>query len=79
VLKLMYDDIMSVMKREGKEVLTFGFSPFFNVQKTPFCGAWWAELSMRFCFHFANSLYGFKNLAFSKARCAGAGTRAPGC
>jgi lysylphosphatidylglycerol synthetase-like protein (DUF2156 family) len=67
------------MKREGKEVLTFGFSPFFNVQKTPFCGAWWAELSMRFCFHFANSLYGFKNLAFSKARCAGAGTRAPGC
>ncbi|KAI8473265.1 MAG: hypothetical protein J3K34DRAFT_519108 [Monoraphidium minutum] len=71
VLKLLYDDIMAATKAEGKEVLTFGFSPFFNIQKQPFCGPWWMELSMRFMFHFANNLYGFKMLAFSKARYGG--------
>jgi lysylphosphatidylglycerol synthetase-like protein (DUF2156 family) len=70
VLKLMYNDIMAVMKREGKEVLTFGFSPFFNVQKTPFCGPWWMELSVRYFYEHCTPLYEFKNLAFSKARSA---------
>ncbi|KAI8475872.1 MAG: hypothetical protein J3K34DRAFT_517039 [Monoraphidium minutum] len=70
-LKLLYEEIMAVTKKEGKEMMTFGFSPFFNIQKEPFCGPVWAEMSTRFMFHFGNNLYQFKNLAFSKARYGG--------
>ncbi|GBF91003.1 hypothetical protein Rsub_03858 [Raphidocelis subcapitata] len=70
-LKLLYDEVMSAAKREGKEVLTFGFSPFFNLQLTPFMGALWVEAAGRFLFEFGNTLYQFKNLAFSKARYGG--------
>ncbi len=68
-LKLLYEDIISTIKDEGKEILTFGFSPFFNLQTRPFKGPIWSELALRFLFHFGNNLYQFKNLAFSKARC----------
>ena len=67
-LKLLYEEVMAVSKREGKEVMTFGFSPFFNLQQKPYCGPLWVELAMWFMFNFGNNLYQFKNLAFSKAR-----------
>lgn len=67
-LKLLYEEIMAISKMEGKEMLTFGFSPFFNVQLRPFRGATWVEIASRFLFEFGNNLYQFKNLAFSKAR-----------
>jgi len=68
-LKLLYEDIIATIKQEGKEIMTFGFSPFFNLQTKPFEGPLWSELSLRFLFNFGNNLYQFKNLAFSKARC----------
>jgi hypothetical protein len=67
-LKLLYEEIFALAKAEGKETVTFGFSPFFNLQTTPFFGAYWVELASRFLFTFGNNLYQFKNLAFSKAR-----------
>jgi lysylphosphatidylglycerol synthetase-like protein (DUF2156 family) len=74
-LKLLYEEVFAVAKREGREMVSFGFSPFFNLQKEPFCGPFWAEGVTRFLFNFGNNLYQFKNLAFSKARCAGGGRR----
>ena len=66
---------MAVSKAEGKEVLTFGCSPFFHLQLQPVRGALWVEACSLLLFMFGNNLYLFKNLALSKARCA---ARIPG-
>jgi hypothetical protein len=50
-------------------VLTFGFSPFFNLQRLPFHGSMLAHVALTFLFDHGNNLYQFQNLAFSKARC----------
>jgi hypothetical protein len=68
-IKLLVEEALGVFKKEGKESLNFGISPFWNIQddsKLP--GAWWTHWGQRFLFHFGNNLYAFKNLAFSKMR-----------
>jgi hypothetical protein len=60
-------------------VLTFGFSPFFNLQRSPFHGSLFAHLGLTFLFHHGNNLYQFQNLAFSKARCVDVSWNARAC
>ena len=88
-LKLLYDEAMALMRREGAapapppgaaaggalsaapRELAFGLAPFFNLRKDVFRGVWWTELTFRYWYHCGNSMYDFKNLAFSKARYGG--------
>ncbi|GBF97099.1 hypothetical protein Rsub_10110 [Raphidocelis subcapitata] len=70
-LKLLYETVFAAAKADGKEMVTFGFSPFFNLQMKPFCTPMWCELGGRWLFNHGNNLYQFKNLAFSKARYGG--------
>ena len=70
-LKLLYEELFATAKAEGKDLVTFGFSPFFNLQTEPFRGPLWSEVALRFLFEYGNNLYDFKNLAFSKARYGG--------
>lgn len=68
-LKLLYEDVISKLKAEGKRELAFGFAPFFNVRDDRFSNiAHWIRWSVLYLYHCANNLYAFQNLAFSKIR-----------
>lgn len=65
----MYEDIISKLRAEGRRELTFGFAPFFNIRDDKFDRvAMWMRWTNLYLYHFANNLYAFQNLAFSKNR-----------
>jgi lysylphosphatidylglycerol synthetase-like protein (DUF2156 family) len=70
-LKLLYEDIISKLRAEGRRELAFGFAPFFNVRDDVFSRlVYWIRWTNLYFYHCANNLYAFQNLAFSKIRCA---------
>lgn len=70
-LKLLYEDIISKLRSEGRRELAFGFAPFFNVRDAVFPRiAYWIRWTNLYFYHYCNNLYAFQNLAFSKIRCA---------
>jgi hypothetical protein len=68
-LKLLYEDIISTLRAEGRRELAFGFAPFFNVCDNVFPRiAHWIRWTNLYLYHCGNNLYAFQNLAFSKIR-----------
>lgn len=68
-LKLMYEDVISKLRSEGKRELAFGFAPFFNVRDDRFRNiAHWIRWTVLYIYSCCNNLYAFQNLAFSKIR-----------
>ncbi|WIA39641.1 hypothetical protein OEZ86_005718 [Tetradesmus obliquus] len=68
-LKLLYEDIISKLRSEGRRELAFGFAPFFNVRDDVFGRlVHWIRWTNLYFYHCANNLYAFQNLAFSKIR-----------
>lgn len=68
-LKLLYEEIISKLRAEGRRELAFGFAPFFNVRDDRFGRiVHWIRWSNLYLYHCANNLYAFQNLAFSKIR-----------
>lgn len=68
-LKLLYEDIISKLRSEGRKELAFGFAPFFNVRDDRFSRiVHWIRWTNLYLYNCANNLYAFQNLAFSKIR-----------
>ena len=74
-LKLLYEAAIAAAASSGAELLSLGFSPFFNMRRTLFKGSTLAHAVTEFMFERANGLYSFRNLAFAKARCVGVSRR----
>jgi hypothetical protein len=72
-LKLLIEDIISKLRKEGRKELTFGFAPLFNLRDshTQWRHIHWLTWVQQYIYWFANNVYAFKNLAFSKVRCVG--------
>jgi hypothetical protein len=68
-LKLLTEDIISKLRQEGRQELTFGFAPLFNMNDG---NGWrylhWLRWTSLYLYHCANNVYAFKNLAYSKIR-----------
>jgi hypothetical protein len=74
-LKLLIEDIISKLRKEGRKELTFGFAPLFNLRDshTQWRHIHWLTWVQQYIYWFANNVYAFKNLAFSKVRCVWVG------
>jgi hypothetical protein len=56
-LKLLYEDIISRLRKEGKKELAFGFAPFFNVRDHRFKRyIHWMRWTALYLFHCANNV-----------------------
>ncbi len=56
-LKLLYEDIISKLRKEGKKELAFGFAPFFNVRDHRFKRyIHWMRWTALYLFHCANNV-----------------------
>jgi hypothetical protein len=55
-LKLLVEDIISCLRREGRKELTFGFAPLFNIRDgDPFKRhLHWVTWASRFAFNYGN-------------------------
>lgn len=56
-LKLLYEEIISRLRKEGKKELAFGFAPFFNVRDHRFKRyIHWMRWTALYLFHCANNV-----------------------
>jgi lysylphosphatidylglycerol synthetase-like protein (DUF2156 family) len=56
-LKLLYEDIISKLRQEGRKELAFGFAPFFNVRDHCFKRyIHWMRWMSLYLYHCANNV-----------------------
>lgn len=56
-LKLLYEDIISKLRQEGRKELAFGFAPFFNVRDHRFKRyIHWMRWMSLYLYHCANNV-----------------------